>query len=53
MKNTTKCTSDECPMKHECFRSCVKYESDSLYNFEYECNENTGFCDFIYKKEKP
>lgn len=42
------CTSIECPMRKECHRA--KTDSDDrqdYFNFEYTCNENSGFCDFM------
>lgn len=47
----TMCTSTECPMRKECYRA--KSDSDERqdsFNFEYTCNENSGFSDFIYSK---
>ena len=42
------CTSTECPMRKECHRaySCSDDRHD-YFNFEYACNENSGFCDFV------
>ena len=43
----TMCTSVECPMRKECSRAdsgsgnCQDY-----FNYEYSCNENSGFDDF-------
>ena len=45
------CSSDNCPMKDKCYRSTAtasKYQSWS--NFEYTCNENSGYADFILDK---
>ena len=44
----TMCTSENCPYRDECYRVRAKpgkYQSWS--NFEYVCNENSGFDDFI------
>lgn len=43
----TMCTSTECPMRKECYRSNADGDSQKYYNYEYTCNENSGFCDFI------
>lgn len=43
----TMCTSTECPMRKECYRSNADGDSQEYYNYEYTCNENSGFCDFI------
>lgn len=51
----TMCSSNYCPIKNECFRA-ISYidESQSLYNFEYECHEGNGFQMFIndFRKDK-
>lgn len=47
MSDLILCTSENCPMLDSCAR---KIENDCLcnmYNFEYTCNENSGFFDFI------
>ena len=44
----TMCTSESCPCRDECYRvraKSGKYQSWS--NFEYTCNENSGFEDFM------
>lgn len=44
----TMCSSENCPMKDTCYRvqgTPSTYQSWS--NFEYSCNENSGFCDYI------
>ena len=44
----TMCISKNCPYRDECYRVRAKpvgYQSWS--NFEYTCNENSGFEDFI------
>ena len=44
----TMCTSKNCPYKEKCYRVIEKpgqYQSWS--NFEYTCNEDSGFEDFI------
>ena len=48
MPGITLCTSENCPYKDKCYRvqaKSSKYQSWS--NFEYTCNENSGFEDFI------
>ena len=42
------CTSENCPYKDKCYRVVAKpVEDQSWSNFEYTCNENNGFEDFI------
>ena len=44
----TMCTSESCPYRYESYRVRAKqsiYQSWS--NFDYTCNENSGFEDFI------
>ena len=51
MPDISMCSSDNCPMKDKCYRSTAtasKYQSYS--NFEYTCNENSGYTDFIPTK---
>ena len=44
----TKCSSNCCPHKNDCYRVQAKPNPIQSYaNFEYTCNENSGFCDFI------
>ena len=44
----TMCSSEVCPMREECYRVRAKpSEYQSWSNFEYRCNEKSGFCDFI------
>lgn len=48
MADITMCICNSCPVSEQCYR--VKAKSDpyqSYCNFEYECNENNGFADFI------
>ena len=47
----TMCTSTECPMRKECYRS--DFDSNKYkerFNYEYTCNEMSGFNDFVYYK---
>ena len=47
----TMCTSTECPMRKDCYRAYSGSEDQQDYfNFEYTCNENSGFSDFISAK---
>ena len=53
----TTCTSAECPMREECYR--VVSDNDNCqdrFNYEYTCNEYSGFSDFVsaklYQKKK-
>ena len=47
----TMCANEVCPMREECYRVRAKpSEYQSWSNFEYTCNENSGFCDFISVK---
>ena len=49
----TMCTSGNCPMREECYRVRAKPEKhQSWSNFEYTCNENSGFEDFIHYIKK-
>lgn len=44
----TMCTSQDCPMKDKCYRTQAKASNyQSWNNFEYVCNENSGFDDYI------
>ena len=44
----TMCTSQNCLYKDKCYRVRAKPEKyQSWSNFEYTCNENSGFEDFI------
>ena len=48
MADITMCTSEMCPYKGTCYR--IQAEESKLrgwYNFEYTCNEHSGFCDYI------
>lgn len=49
MADITKCSSQFCPLKSRCYRqlACDERHYQSYSNFEYTCNENTGFQDFI------
>ena len=47
----TMCTSKNCPYRDECYRAMAKAsEYQSWSNFEYTCNKNSGFDDFIAVK---
>lgn len=44
----TMCSSQNCPMRDECYRVQAKIdEYQDWNNFEYTCNENSGFDNFI------
>ena len=46
----TMCASQNCPKKDTCYRVQAKpgdYQSWS--NFEYVCNEENGFCDYMFE----
>ena len=44
----TMCTSINCPERDNCYRAQAKPSvMQSWSNFEYTCNENSGFEDFI------
>ena len=44
----TMCSSKNCPMKEKCYRTKAKAsEYQSWSNFDYTCNENSGFEEFI------
>ena len=44
----TMCTSQNCPMEGKCYRVQAKVDDyQDWNNFEYTCNENSGFDDFI------
>lgn len=49
MADITKCTSETCPQRDTCYRKRAKDDAffQSYSNFEYECNENSGFEDYI------
>ena len=47
----TMCSSETCSERERCYRAMAKpSEYQSWSNFEYTCNENSGFCDFISVK---
>lgn len=44
----TMCASEACTERKRCYRAMAKpSEYQSWSNFEYTCNENSGFEDFI------
>ena len=44
----TMCSSETCLERERCYRAMAKpVEYQSWSNFEYTCNENSGFEDFI------
>lgn len=43
-----KCNPNGCDVKKKCYRYCKKPSINTQYmNFEYTCNENSGFEMFI------
>lgn len=54
MADITMCSSEYCPVKDQCYRATAKPNkfAQSWSNFEYTCNENSGFNDFIRVKTK-
>ncbi|HKM02169.1 MAG TPA: hypothetical protein VJ083_08980 [Sedimentibacter sp.] len=50
MDNIVMCTTNSCPMADKCYR-CTQGNPDdpfqSYVNYEYTCNEKSGFNDFI------
>ena len=48
ISDITMCTSEACTERKRCYRSMAKpSEYQSWSNFEYTCNEDSGFDDFI------
>lgn len=50
MNDITLCTSENCTYKHMCYRSKCDNPNrfyQSYANFEYTCNETSGFNSFI------
>lgn len=48
MPDISMCLSDNCPMRDSCYRAQAKSSQyQSWCNFEYTCNEESGFCDYI------
>lgn len=48
MPDITMCSSKECPMRGSCYRIRAKPDKlQSWTNFEYFCNENSGFNEYI------
>lgn len=43
------CSSENCPIRNECYRNTAKARKDkqTWSNFEYTCNENNGFEEFM------
>ena len=49
----TMCTSTECPMRKECYRA--DFDGNKFkdrFNYEYTCNELSGFNDFVYSRKE-
>ena len=48
MADITMCTSLNWPKREECYRTKANQSPlQSWSDFEYTCNEDSGFCDFI------
>lgn len=48
MPDIIMCSSENCPMRGSCYRSRAKPDKlQSWTNFEYFCNENSGFDEYI------
>lgn len=48
MADMTMCSSENCPEINSCYRATAKPTKwQSWSNFEYTCNEESGFEDFI------
>ena len=47
------CVSMHCPMREKCYRATAKPDQflQSYANFEYTCNEDSGFDDYIRKED--
>ena len=52
MSDITMCSSEHCPMKDKCYRVSAKPNkfAQSWSNFEYTCNDNSGYEDFMLDK---
>lgn len=52
MSDITMCSNEHCPMKDKCYRASAKPNkfAQSWSNFEYTCNENSGYEDFMLDK---
>ena len=47
----TTCTGTECPMRQECYKAISDNDkSQDRFNYEYGCNEYSGFGDFVSAK---
>ena len=47
MSDITMCTSENCPYIDRCYRVQAKVDNcQDWNNFEYTCNENSGFENF-------
>lgn len=53
MAEITMCTSKNCPVRSTCYRQCAKVsENQSWCDFEYTCNKDSGFEDYLIKPVK-
>lgn len=45
------CTNAKCPIREECYRAVSDDDNHkNRFNYEYTCNECSGFSDFISMK---
>ena len=48
MSDIILCSSIHCPVRSTCYRSSAKIKESPVWsNFEYFCNEDNGFADYI------
>lgn len=48
MTDITMCSSENCPIRKDCYRHEAKPDRLQSYsNFGYTCNVDNGFCDYI------
>lgn len=48
MPDISMCLSENCPIKDSCYRAQAKPSAyQSWCDFEYSCNEDSGFCEYI------
>lgn len=50
--NIVMCTSEKCPYRDTCYRKRAEpKERQDYYNYEYTCNEDSGFNSYIQYRE--
>ena len=52
MPDITMCSSVNCPVRNECYRSKAVTDELQSYNFEYICNEESSFSEYIKNEVK-